>query len=117
MTWQITDVKKPLASTGRVCDAGNVAVFTNKGGYIIGRGGAKDIMEVVDKRKSEAMEMRRENGVYNFSIRIPCGEDNTEMGTRGVPVRNRYAALAESSARDNLRDNPADFHGQGRGRF
>ena len=32
MTWQIAGVKKPLASIGRICDAGNVATFTDKGG-------------------------------------------------------------------------------------
>ena len=35
MTWQIADVKKPLASIGRMCDAGNVAVFTKGGGYVV----------------------------------------------------------------------------------
>merc|ERR1711873_117261 len=28
MTWQVAEVKKPLASIGRICDAGNVAMFT-----------------------------------------------------------------------------------------
>ena len=32
MTWQIAGVKKPLASVGRICDAGNVAIFTDRGG-------------------------------------------------------------------------------------
>ena len=41
MTWQIAEVKKPLASIGRICDAGNVAVLTEKGGYIVGKAGAK----------------------------------------------------------------------------
>ena len=35
MTWQIAEVKKPLASVGRMCDAGNVAVFTKDGGYVL----------------------------------------------------------------------------------
>ena len=35
MTWQIAEVKKPLASIGRMCDAGNVAVFTKSGGYVV----------------------------------------------------------------------------------
>ena len=32
MTWQIAEVKRPLASIGKICDAGNTAIFTNKGG-------------------------------------------------------------------------------------
>ena len=35
ITWQVADVKKPLASIGRMCDAGNVALFTKQGGYVV----------------------------------------------------------------------------------
>ena len=38
ITWQVADVKKPLASIGRLCDAGNVAVFTKEGGYVVPHG-------------------------------------------------------------------------------
>ena len=31
MTWQVAEVKRPLASIGRMCDAGNAAIFTKKG--------------------------------------------------------------------------------------
>ena len=44
MTWQIAGVKKPLAGVGRMCDAGNVALSTDKGGYIIGGQKAKEIV-------------------------------------------------------------------------
>ena len=30
ITWQIAGVKKPLASIGRICDAGKMAAFTEK---------------------------------------------------------------------------------------
>ena len=36
ITWQIAGAKKPLASVGRMCDAGNVVVFTKQGGFICG---------------------------------------------------------------------------------
>ena len=100
MTWQIAGVKKPLASIGRICDAGNVAVFTDKGGYIIGKSGAKSIIEAANNCGDGKMAMQRENGVYNFKIRIPVKKE--------CDLYNRYAALAEW-------DNPEDkgFHRQG----
>ena len=112
MTWQIAGVKKPLASIGRICDAGNVAVFTDKGGYIIGKSGAKQILEVANNCGEDKMKMHRENGVYNFKIRVPVkrGEplDRANGETR---LRNRYAALAEW---DNERDDEdKGFHRQG----
>ena len=100
MTWQIAGVKKPLASIGRICDAGNVAVFTDKGGYIIGKSGAKSIIEAANNCGDGKMAMQRENGVYNFKIRIPVKKE--------CDLYNRYAALAEW-------DNPEDkgFHRHG----
>ena len=76
MTWQIAGVKKPLASIGRICDAGNVAVFTDKGGYIIGKAGAKQIIEAANNCGEGKMAMHRENGVYNFRIRIPAKKES-----------------------------------------
>ena len=35
MTWQIAEVKRPLVSMGKICDAGNTAIFTATGGYIV----------------------------------------------------------------------------------
>ena len=49
MTWQIAGVKKPLASVGRICDAGNVAIFTNKGGYIIDKQDIGDLMKGIER--------------------------------------------------------------------
>ena len=37
MAWQVVDVKKPLASIGRMCGAGNVAIFIDEGGYIVAK--------------------------------------------------------------------------------
>ena len=35
MTMQVANVSKVLAGTSKVCDAGNIQVFTKQGGYII----------------------------------------------------------------------------------
>ena len=72
MTWQIAGVEKSLASLGRICDAGNVAVFIEKGVYIVGKSGAKHIIEAVNHCGEDKMKMNRENGVYNFKIKIPA---------------------------------------------
>ena len=91
MTWQIAGVKKPLASIGRICDAGNVAVFTDKGGYIIGKSGAAGILHAVEKHRGSKMRMDRENGVYNFKVRVPRRE------VSGVDTRNQYSVLSEEN--------------------
>ena len=100
MTWQIAEVKKPLASIGRICDAGNVAVFTDKGGYIVGKSGARRIIEAVSRSGEDKLKMQRENGVYNFKIQIPV--------KKSYDLNNRYAALAE---RNDAEDE--DFRRQG----
>ena len=50
--------------------------------------------------------MKRENGVYNFSIRVPM-EEVRSREERGHMKGNRYAALIED-------DEEEDFQGQGR---
>ena len=112
MTWQIAEVKKPLASIGRICDAGNVAVFTEKGGYIVGKSGAKHIIEAVNHCGEDKMKMNRENGVYNFRIKVPVKKrEPLDRANGETRLRNRYAALAEW---DNERDDEdKDFHRQG----
>ena len=104
ITWQIAGVKKPLASIGRICDAGNVAVFTDKGGYIIGRGGSASILSAVERHQGSKMRMIRENGVYNFTMRVPTKEVN------GVDVYNRFGMLQEEG---DVQDNSQAFGRQG----
>ena len=72
MIWQIAGVKKPLASVGRMCDAGHVAIFTKEGEYIIGREGANQIMSIMEKKERGVLRMMRENRVYNFRTRVPA---------------------------------------------
>ena len=45
------------------------------------------------------MKMKRENGVYNFSIRVPAEE--VDSREQRVPLTgNRYAALVEDEEED-----------------
>ena len=97
MTWQIAGVKKPLASIGRICDAGNVAIFTCKGGFIMGGKGAKEILEVTRRSSDHKMEVHRENGVYNFKIKVPAHKEHGG----GMELRNRYAMLSEFADEEN----------------
>ena len=68
MTWQIAEVKKPLASIGRMCDAGNVAVFTKNGGYVVPQKALSETIAALDKIESKSLRMEREGGVYNFKM-------------------------------------------------
>ena len=72
MTWQIAGVKKPLARVGRMCDAGNIAIFTKEGGYIMSRESVKDAMQQIEKGKQHKLKMTRSNGVYSFQMRVPA---------------------------------------------
>ena len=44
-TFQVADVTRPLCSIARVCDQGNVVVFTSSGGYIENVHGTKTHFE------------------------------------------------------------------------
>ena len=86
MTWQVAEVKKPLASVGRMCDAGNVAVFTKEGGYVVPGEYMKDVVGRLERMDKSTLKMRRENGVYNFNLWIP-------KPPQGARTKNRFEAL------------------------
>ena len=95
------------------CDAGNVAIFTDKGGYIINKNAVPNILAAVDKCENK-MNMHRENGVYNFRIKVPReGEvQGQNIGARrSTHMNNRYAALAEYG--EDGEDMTAGFGRQG----
>ena len=71
MTWQIANVKKSLASIGRMCDAGNIAVFTKEGGYVVPQEVMKRTMSSLEKMENKTLKMEREGGVYNFLLWVP----------------------------------------------
>ena len=65
-------------------------------------------MKNIKRKGRKTLKMKRENGVYNFSIRAPAGEVR-DRGER-VPMKgNRYAALIE--------DWGEDFQRQGNGKW
>ena len=33
-TFQVADINRPLTSVSKICDKGNVVIFTSKGGYV-----------------------------------------------------------------------------------
>ena len=98
MTWQVAEVKKPLASVGRMCDAGNVAVFTKEGGYVVPGEYMKEVMGRLEKMDKSTLRMSRENGVYNFNLWIP-------KPPKGVMVKNRFEALQDLDEEED----PSDF--------
>ena len=88
MTWQVADVKKPLASVGRMCDAGNVAVFTKDGGYVVPGEYMTEVIGSLDKMEKSTLRMTRENGVYNFNLWVP-------RPPQEVSIRNRFEVLQD----------------------
>ena len=60
MTWQTAEVKKPLAPIGRMCDAGNVAVFTKSGGYVVPQKVLSKTLAALDKIENKSLRMERE---------------------------------------------------------
>ena len=93
MTWQVADVKKPLASVGRMCDAGNVAVFTKSGGYVVPGEYMENVIGLLEKMDKSTLRMKRENGVYNFNLWVP-------RPPVGVVVKNRFEVLQELEEED-----------------
>ena len=58
------------------------------------------------------MRMRRENGVYNFTIRVPIKKTSEEDPNKRTQLRNRYAMLAEFDEHDDY-EGSKGFHRQG----
>ena len=102
MTWQIADIKKPLASIGRICDAGNVALFTRNGGYVVQQGILGDVIEKIEKQGKNALRMKRDNGVYSFSLWVPRPNKPREtisIGNRFAPLQEDYVESAQGFRR------------------
>ena len=87
MTWQIADVKKPLASIGRMCDAGNVAIFTRDGGYVVPKNVIEKTLATLEKKVSQSLRMEREGGVYNFNLWIPSPPVSSMSSNRFAPLQ------------------------------
>ena len=72
-----------------MCDAGNAAIFTKKGGYVVPEEVLSRTLEVLDKTKGKSLRMERKGGVYNFNLWIPRPPVDTSS--------NRFAPLQEVS--------------------
>ena len=59
---QVTDVRKPLMSVARVCDAGHTVVFRRDGG------------EIVDNETGKATKFSRVNNVYRLEVELPSAK-------------------------------------------
>ena len=99
ITWQVADIKKPLASIGRMCDAGNVALFTCQGGFVVPEKALADTLRKLENRAS-ALRMKRDNGVYSFNMRVAKPSSAAARESRrevaSPLLGNRFAALRES---------------------
>ena len=51
-----------------MCDAGNVAVFTKDGGYVVPGEYMEEVIGTLEKMDKSTLKMKRENGVYNFNL-------------------------------------------------
>ena len=61
-TFQIADVTRPLSAVSKICDKGNVVVFTQEGGYIQNGMGHRTFF-------------RRENNVYMMDLYMRAPKD------------------------------------------
>jgi hypothetical protein len=61
LNMQVTDVKKPLMSVARICDAGHEVVFTAEGGRIKHLG------------SGQVTKFQRVDNVYRLRVNLPSG--------------------------------------------
>jgi hypothetical protein len=59
---QVTDVRKPLMSVSKICDAGHSVTFRSDGG------------EIVDERTGQVTKFNRVDDVYRLVVELPEGE-------------------------------------------
>ena len=65
ITFQVADVKGPLGSVRRFCEAGNIVVFDDKGGSII------------NKNSGAKTDFGIEKGVYTLNLWVPREGENS----------------------------------------
>ena len=98
MTWQVVEVKRPLALLGRLCEAGNAAIFTKEGGFIIPTSSIQSMLTEVEKK--QALKIKRDvAGVYSFDMWAPSVQQPQEqqvlVKAKPAQLSNRFAVLAE----------------------
>ena len=71
-----------------MCDAGNVALFTKDGGYVVPDEYMEEVIGTLDRLDRSALKMKRENGVYNFNLWVP-------KPPADVRTKNRFSELQD----------------------
>ena len=77
-----------------MCDAGNIAIFTKEGGYVVPQKVLNRTMAALDKMENQSLRMEREGGVYNFKLWIPRPPESNENNSR-FAGNNRFNPLQE----------------------
>ena len=111
MTWQIAEVKRPLASIGKICDAGNTAIFTAKGGFIVPTESLAKTLNQLEHTSHPMLKLNREMGVYSFDMWVHKGGPEA----RRVHTHNRFRTLEEADEEDT--GATMDFAGRGESLF
>ena len=93
MTMQVADVHKALASTAKVCDAGNMQVFTKDGGWIISKNESPKVLAAIEK-VARKIDMKRTGGTYVYDMYAP------DASEANAPCASRYQALATVELND-----------------
>ena len=93
MTMQVADVQKVLAPTAKVCDAGNIQVFTKDGGWIISKNECPSALVAISK-VARKIDMKRTGGTCVYDMYAP---DAQEVN---APCVNMYQALATVELND-----------------
>ena len=70
-----------LAPIGKICDSGNTAIFTAKGGYIVPIESLSSVMSRLENTNGPILKLNREQGVYSFDMWVHGGD-------RGVNIIN-----------------------------
>ena len=111
MTWQIAEVKRPLASIGKICDAGNTAIFTAKGGFVVPTEVIAKTLGQLESTSHPMLRLNREMGVYSFDMWVHKGGREA----RTVHTHNQFQTL-EMAEEADPGYNP-DFAGLGESLF
>ena len=78
MTFQLTEVHKPLASVGRMTEAGNIVHFDEYG---------PDGSYIEDRRTGRRTKLYKKNGVFVFPFDVDvgaCASEQRNDGQRGA---------------------------------
>ena len=91
MTYQVADVKSALNAVGKICDAGQIAMFAKHGGKIIHEGSqaGREIIDIVNRNDQDMIGFTRDDrGVYKMKTWIKKGGMASGRGIQAVSFAN-----------------------------